>query len=250
VLFECLTGRPAFEGMTPMAVLAKIVLQETPRVRDVRPDLPEPLDGLVARMMAKAPGDRPADTEALARELDALEDIDLGAPTSAEAKRIPAPTLPAASERAPFSITRNEQRLVTVVFAGEPDMHAAQKPRTELEAALDGYGGQLMELPGRSLVVTQWGAGGAVDRAERAAQCALTLRAHLPGASICVATGRGLVSARVVEGEIIDRGARMLARTQPGGIELDETTAGMIEARVEVIRRGGRFVLGGDRIEQ
>src|SRR6185437_4289248 len=101
VLFDCLTGRPAFEGMTPMSVLAKIVLQETPRVRDVRPDLPEPLDALVARMMAKAPGDRPADTEALIRELDSLDDIDLGPPTSAQAKAGPAPpTLAAASDRA------------------------------------------------------------------------------------------------------------------------------------------------------
>ena len=251
VLFECLTGRAAFEGATAMAVLAKIVLQQTPRVRDVRPDLPELLDALVGRMMAKAPKDRPADTAAMARELDAIDDIDLGPPTSAQA-RILVPTMPAASDRAPSSITRSEQRLVTVVFAGEPDAATVEKPRQmeQLEAALDAYGGQLMELPGRSLVVTQWGAGGAMDRAERAAQCALTLRAHLPDASICVATGRGLVSARVVEGEIIDRGARMLQRVRPGGIELDETTSGMIEARVEVIRRGGRFLLGGDRIEQ
>ncbi len=162
MLFECLTGRAAFEGMTPMAVLAKIVLQETPRVRDVRPELPEALDALVARMMAKAPGERPADTEAMARELDALDDINLGPPTSAQANAGPAPTLAAASDRAPFSIsiTRNE----SAPRHGRVRRRArrrdgAEAPRAQLEAALDAYGGQLIELPGRSLVVTQWGAG-------------------------------------------------------------------------------------------
>jgi eukaryotic-like serine/threonine-protein kinase len=259
VFFECLTGRAAFEGATAMAVLAKIVLQQTPRARDVRPDLPEALDTLVSRMMARSRDERPGDAAAVARELGVIEEVDLGPPVSAEG-RVLSPTLPAASDRAPGSITRSEQRLVTVVFAGEPDAAGAEKPTeslppnpratAQLAAALEAYGGHLMELPGRSLVVTQWGVGGAVDRAERAAQCALTLRAHLPDASICVATGRGLVSARVVEGEIIDRGARMLERTRPGAIGLDDVSAGMLEARIEVVRRGSRFVLGGDRIEQ
>src|SRR5262245_15360359 len=37
VLFECLTGRPAFEGTNPMAVLAKLLLQAAPRLRASRP---------------------------------------------------------------------------------------------------------------------------------------------------------------------------------------------------------------------
>jgi tetratricopeptide (TPR) repeat protein len=253
VLFECLTGRPAFEGAHVMAVLAKILLQETPHARDVRPDLPEPLDALIARMMAKAPEDRFPDAAAVLDQLAALEETDLGPPASAQRHPLPL-TLPAASDKAPISITRNEQRLVTVVFAGDPDADASM-PRgghatPQLEAALDVYGGQLTELPGRSLLVTQWGAGSAVDRAERAAQCALTLRAHLPEVSICVATGRGLVSARVVEGEIIDRGVRMLARTRPGAIKLDEVSAGMLDPRIQVVRQGSSFSLGVDRIEQ
>ena len=112
------------------------------------------------------------------------------------------------------------------------------------------YGGQLTELPGRSIVVTQWGAGSAVNRAERAAQCALTLRAHLPEVAICVTTGRGLISARVVEGEIIDRGVRLLRRTRPGAIKLDDVTGDMLEARIQVVKEGGAYLLGGDRIEQ
>jgi tetratricopeptide (TPR) repeat protein len=252
VFFECLTGRAAFEGQHVMAVLAKILLQETPHIRDVRPDLPEALDALVADMMAKDRSGRPADGAAVEQALAAIGEIDLGPPSSAHRGGL-AVTLAAASDRAPTSITLNEHRLVTVVFAGDPDAEAELTRRltatSRLQTALDAYGGRLMELPGGSLIVTQWGAGGAVDRAERAAQCALTLRAHLPEVSICVATGRGLVSARVVEGEIIDRGVRMLRRTR-GAIKLDDVSARMLETRIQVIRDGTSFLLQGDRVEQ
>jgi len=72
VLFECLTGRAAFEGEHVMVVLAKILVGETPRVRDARPDVPEALDALIARMMAKEPARRPRDGAAVAQEIAAI----------------------------------------------------------------------------------------------------------------------------------------------------------------------------------
>ncbi len=71
VLFECLTGRPAFEGMNAMSVLAKILLQEVPRARSLRPAIPARLDDLVARMMARDPQERPRDGAAVAHEIRA-----------------------------------------------------------------------------------------------------------------------------------------------------------------------------------
>src|SRR5262249_39727549 len=55
VLFECLTGRPAFVGEHVIAVLAKIVFEDAPRVSELRDDIPESLDDLVARMRSKDP---------------------------------------------------------------------------------------------------------------------------------------------------------------------------------------------------
>src|SRR5262249_12458140 len=43
VLYECLTGQPAFAGEHLMAVLAKILLEEARRVSDLREDTPEGL---------------------------------------------------------------------------------------------------------------------------------------------------------------------------------------------------------------
>ena len=40
ILFECLTGRPPFTGDSIMATLAKILLEEAPRLREARADLP------------------------------------------------------------------------------------------------------------------------------------------------------------------------------------------------------------------
>ncbi|WP_437322064.1 protein kinase domain-containing protein [Sorangium sp. So ce385] len=50
VLFECLTGGPAFRGDHLAAILAKVRFAETPSARALRPDVPAPLDALLARM--------------------------------------------------------------------------------------------------------------------------------------------------------------------------------------------------------
>lgn len=69
VLFECLTGRPAFVGHDVMALLTKILFEEAPRVIDLVPEMPPELDALVARMLAKDRASRPADGAAVLAEL-------------------------------------------------------------------------------------------------------------------------------------------------------------------------------------
>ncbi|MFC7728611.1 serine/threonine-protein kinase [Actinomadura keratinilytica] len=61
VLFVMLTGRPPFAADTVGALVKKIVLDPPPRVRELRPEIPEDLDGLVAALLAKNPADRPPD---------------------------------------------------------------------------------------------------------------------------------------------------------------------------------------------
>jgi tetratricopeptide (TPR) repeat protein len=106
VLYECLTGEPAFRAEGTLAVLAKILSDEPPRARVRRPELSPALDALLARMLAKAAAERPADCAELARTLEAF---------AAEA---PGP----ASRRLPVAITAAEQRL-------------AEAPRTLLGVA-------------------------------------------------------------------------------------------------------------------
>ncbi|MEI8258242.1 MAG: serine/threonine-protein kinase, partial [Deltaproteobacteria bacterium] len=69
VLFECLTGRPPFDGEHALAILGKVLLEEPPRLLSICPTAPRAIDDLVARMLAKAPEDRPADGHGTAQEI-------------------------------------------------------------------------------------------------------------------------------------------------------------------------------------
>jgi serine/threonine-protein kinase len=72
VLYQCLTGRPPFEGDTPHAVLIAILQREPAKAhvanRKALPDLAE----LAQAMLAKSPQDRP-DARACLRRLEGIE---------------------------------------------------------------------------------------------------------------------------------------------------------------------------------
>jgi serine/threonine protein kinase len=104
VLFRCLTGRSPFVGKSAASVLARLVLENAPRLRQLRPELPPELDDLVARMLAKDPAQRPVDARAVLTELVLL------AEPVAEGGR--PPTAP------PSELTEGERRIVCIVLAG------------------------------------------------------------------------------------------------------------------------------------
>ena len=60
VLCECLTGEVPFPKPTDAATLYAQVMEPPPRLTDRRPELPPAIDEVIARGMAKEPGDRPA----------------------------------------------------------------------------------------------------------------------------------------------------------------------------------------------
>ncbi len=72
VLFECLTGQTPYHGPHAMAVIMKLLSQDAPLLRAVRPDAPEALEFFVARMLAREPMLRFADGTAVVAGLDAL----------------------------------------------------------------------------------------------------------------------------------------------------------------------------------
>src|SRR5262249_40128778 len=83
VLFECLTGRPAFVGSHLVTVLAKVLCEAAPRVRAIRPDISASLDAIVARMLAKDRSQRFASATEVLRALDAVVDAEGGRPSTA-----------------------------------------------------------------------------------------------------------------------------------------------------------------------
>jgi serine/threonine protein kinase len=71
VLFEAISGSPAFPSDRAGAVVAK-VWQPPPNLADVCEDVPKPLLTLVSRMLATDPSQRPANGSVLVDELLAL----------------------------------------------------------------------------------------------------------------------------------------------------------------------------------
>jgi tRNA A-37 threonylcarbamoyl transferase component Bud32 len=75
VLYECLTGRVPFRKDADAAVIFAHVEEQPPPPSTVRPDLPKSVDTVIARALAKQPGDRYASCrafmEAAAGALDA-----------------------------------------------------------------------------------------------------------------------------------------------------------------------------------
>ncbi|HNI61676.1 MAG TPA: serine/threonine-protein kinase, partial [Pseudomonadota bacterium] len=255
VFYECLAGSPPFVAAHVAAVLAKILFEDAPKLRTVRPELPLPLEDLLLRMLHKDPKLRPADGGAVLAALLLL------------------PTLPTlqgpAFEHAVVgpSIRGSEQQLVSVLLVSdvlevssqqtlaEAD-DAAQKARLEaLRAHLAPSGLHLEQLVDGSLLGTmhQLGSGAATDLAGRAARAALHIHERWSEAVVAIATGKGMLAGDLPVGEAVDRAAVLLRRrTTAGGthaVLIDELTAGLLDARFEVVRLShGAFALLGERL--
>lgn len=71
MLYEMVTQQVPFEAETPLAVLLKHITDPLPLPRKVRPDIPEPVELVVLRALAKEPGDRFQSANELAQALTA-----------------------------------------------------------------------------------------------------------------------------------------------------------------------------------
>jgi serine/threonine protein kinase/tetratricopeptide (TPR) repeat protein len=245
VLFECLTGRPPFVAEHMMAVLAKVLLEEAPRVREIRADIPLELDRLVARMLTKDPKHRPSDARDLIRDLAGL---DAAPPPERTSTRTQA-----------LSLTKGEQRLLSVVVArgvrsapttdgSANTMTPAEAERTELDlvGSIASFGPSVEWLADGSVIATLAGKGSATDQAAHAARCAIAMRALFPDVPMALATGRGNVAGRRPVGDVIDRAVRLLAIPSPH-VRLDDVTAGLLDARFDVDGDAAGLALKGER---
>ncbi|WP_437978435.1 protein kinase [Sorangium sp. So ce295] len=248
VLFECLTGEPAFGGQHLAAILTKVLFEETPSVRSVRPEVPEALDALLRRMLSKGREERPLDGRATAEALWALGE--------------PPVRLPSRSIGTP-SLTSSEQRAVAVILVSAPP--GVEVPRFDGSSTLtltpddvvilreaEAHGGASERLIDGSVVVMIAGRSLATDLAAQAARCALSLRAQAGGRRVALTIGRSDRSARSL-GPAIDRVARLSgtvardAAAAAGAVMIDEVVAGLLDARFDVREDDGVFVLHGER---
>ena len=88
----------------------------------------------------------------------------------------------------------------------------------------------------------------AMEQAVTAARCALALRLLLKSAPIVVCTGRAVVDGKLPVGDLIERGASMLAEAAPSVVRVDEASAGLLDARFEIRGQVGQHTLERERI--
>jgi eukaryotic-like serine/threonine-protein kinase len=254
VLFECLTGTPLFTGEHLMAILAKILFQEAPRLCEQAPDIPPALDALCARMLAKERDERPCDGAAVA---DALGTLDTVVTLQVEEAS-------AALSLAPPALTGSERRVLSVVLLGqEPalDDAAPTLGRTEIALAAEAlyrtaeaHGGRLEVLADSSAIVSIAGATRiATDQAAQAARCALALHALCPERLMALTTGRAEGTGKLLVGDAIDRAAQILSSLASPGqrlppLAIDEVTSGLLDARFEVVEGTAGLELRGERV--
>jgi hypothetical protein len=226
LLFACLTGKRAFAGTHSTAVLARVLLEDTPRVSMIRNDIPDALDALVARMLSKSPLDRPRDGADLAFELAVLDTSDSGYGMSE-------PT-------APDTVAgRDRPRLYVVLAApGGAFTGTSGELGARVTAAVAPLGARVSLLVDGAALALLSGRGISADHAMKAARTALAMRSVLPGASIAAVTGAGVRIAEVPLGDMVERAARMLGSASSApAIVIDEDLAGLLDAQ---------FAVGGD----
>ena len=229
LLFQCLTGEPVFSGDHVVAVLAKGLREEAPRVRALRPELPAALDALVARMLSKDRAARPEHGAAVLTELVALGNVVGGAPE--------------AGLRPAAGLSVSEQRMTSVILAHVSDQ------ATGVSEIVRRHGLDLARLANGALLVTLGARAAASGQVMIAAACALDLLEAHPSARIALATGRALTTAGGPPGPVIDKAASLLVHSASLGIRLDEVTAGLLGERFEIREQGRARILVGKRSE-
>ncbi len=80
VLYEMLAGEPPFTGRTAQAIIARRLSEPVPRLRTLR-DVPESVEAVVARALARSPADRFDNTSQFAEALQAAVGAQPAVPT-------------------------------------------------------------------------------------------------------------------------------------------------------------------------
>ncbi len=72
VLYRLTTGKPPFARTTLMSILIAIAIEDPTPVRELNPEVPQPLADLIHRLLAKEAADRPVDAQAVVKEFDEI----------------------------------------------------------------------------------------------------------------------------------------------------------------------------------
>lgn len=92
LLYEILTGRPAFDGNSPTSVMYKVVHEEPTPAREFSPIVPHELEAVISKATAKVPSERYSSASEMAVDMERIAGMRGSAPpvTSAPPAQAPA----------------------------------------------------------------------------------------------------------------------------------------------------------------
>jgi predicted Ser/Thr protein kinase len=268
VLYTCLSGRTPFAASRMLANLAAILFLDPVPVSVQCPEAPAELVDLLDRMLAKEPDARPADAGAVAAELAALE----GLP---ETPRRAVPRVGRRPYRAASPRTVDEDTATTQTFTPLSPGQAREQVSVFILAALDEdrldpardvepevertatwaeriamlrdvvlASGGMSSVLADGTFVAMFAGGESPRELERAAQCALELRAVIPQVPMVMGMGGGLpdVTAleRLVDTLVEESLRRIVVRARKPSTEQVRLGEGLAEALA------GRFPIKRD----
>ncbi|MEM9462239.1 MAG: protein kinase [Myxococcota bacterium] len=228
VLYECITGQPAFPGEHVMAVLSKVLVESPRPLAERVPHVPPGLRALVQDLLIKDPDERIPSAHVAWRRLQALQ-VD----------RHEAP------ESSPDALTEQEQAFhSTLLLRGDVD---TSMPPVHLAQVAHEHLGRYITLVDGTRLIHMQRTHVASDQAANAARCALALREHVPHLAIALVSGRALVTEHAVVGQVLDRGAELLSWTAEGCIRVDEVTTRLLDPRFVIDEDHHGPILTGSR---
>ncbi len=236
VLYEALTGHPAFEGASQLALRTKILIGEPAPLAEACPEAPVRLVALVERMLAKDRALRPRDAGVVARELARVDPV--GASVRRRTVDATAPT--EVIGRGLSAILAVPPEAIDASAAPPPPDADRQRRRDAVRRAAAVAGARVAFLADGSLVAY-------APEVRRAARCASEIRRLVPGAVVVLTTAPALEEALDRGAQVVeDEALRVLFQdgATPDEVRVDEFTAQRLDA-AEVRDDDGRLYLQG-----
>ena len=244
VLFRLITGRNVFETEHVIALLGRLVLEDPPTAGSLRFDVPEALDQVITRAIARDKNARFENGGELARALARVGNLDNDPPATdksasairkamPDSGRTPISTSDPGGTPVPSRPGTSERRVVAVVLY---ELGGAELTPEVAAAVRDVLGDdtRFEALAGGRMIAVLGVERSKGDEAMRAARAGLAVANAIPSARVTVAVGHAVRGRANLAGEALERAAHQLELAHPGAVRLDTYAASAIEGRFVV----------------
>jgi hypothetical protein len=240
VVFECVSGHPAFTGQNETAIWTKILLTDPPPLGQLNSDVPAALEALVQQMLEKRPDRRPASAAEVAAALAALPHVDSRRRRHTGAEQATVALRPTARGTAAAA------GACVILIAGDDD----PRLRERLYAVATPYDVRIERLADGVLAMLVLSGSRSGDVLVDAAECALDIHDALRDRAIVLvasgdAGGAPPLSAAVDWGaaELQTLELEALWSGQLGGVRIHSAAADRLRSRFPIARDAGGELL-------